>query len=97
MIVWDAFYALNIFISGHFTNLTLLKFPLAKSRDGLKFNSIVTFIIRSKRDWVAGHISALSMAEFGREFTFSIFRDRKIRALSHYRFMRFWIILLMKD
>jgi len=41
-----------------------------------------------ERDWVAGHISALSMAEFGREFTFSVFRDRKVRALSQYRFMR---------
>lgn len=41
-----------------------------------------------ERDWVAGHISALAMAEFEREFTFSVFRDRKIRALSQYRFMR---------
>ena len=41
-----------------------------------------------ERDWVAGHISALAMAEFGREFTFSVFRDRKIRALSQYRYMR---------
>jgi len=41
-----------------------------------------------ERDWVAGHISALAMAEFGREFTFSVFRDRRIRALSQYRFMR---------
>jgi hypothetical protein len=28
------------------------------------------------------------MEEFGREFTFSVFRDRKIRALSQYRFGR---------
>jgi hypothetical protein len=41
-----------------------------------------------ERGWVAGHLSALAMAEFGREFTFSVFRDRKIRALSQYRFMR---------
>jgi hypothetical protein len=40
------------------------------------------------RDWVSGHLSALAMEEFGREFTFSVFRDRKIRALSQYRYGR---------
>lgn len=38
--------------------------------------------------WVSGHISALAMEEFSRDFVFSVFRDRKMRVLSQYRFGR---------